>query len=215
MSFKLSQYDIKEIFFCLAKAFNKKRDFLNELDSKIGDGDHGLTMSRGFNAVSNYIHEHPDLSISSILTNGGLRFNEETGSTIGILIFSAMREAGKAMEGKDLIDLKDLKNMLLASIKAVQKRGKSSKGQKTILDTLIPVFEYVNDHINKKDESIIIKEGIKIAFQAAESTKKLESQIGRARWFKDRSIGVIDPGAYSGYLIIKVIGKYVLKISKA
>ena len=210
MSCKLNQYDNKEIIFRFAKAFNQERDFLNELDSKIGDGDHGITMSRGFNAVSNYIHKNPDLSISSILTNGGLRFNEETGSTIGILIFSAMREASKTVEEKDLIDLKDLKNILLASIKAIQKRGKSSKGQKTILDTLIPVLDYLNDHMNKKDESIVIKEGMEIAFQAAESTKELESQIGRARWFKNRSIGVIDPGAYSGFLIVKTIGEYLL-----
>jgi len=48
-----------------------------------------------------------------------------------------------------------------------------------------------------------------VAYQSAEETKDLEPQIGRSRWFKERSIGVIDPGAYTGYLIIKTIGEYI------
>ena len=61
------------------------------------------------------------------------------------------------------------------------------------------------------EESLIIKEMIKKAFEGAESTKKLESQIGRAKWFSDRSVGVMDPGAYTGYLILNIIGEYIIK----
>jgi len=100
--------------------------------------------------------------------------------------------------------------MLQTSIEAIKKRGKASRGQKTILDSLIPSLEYLEKQKSKIEESLIIKGMIKKAFESAESTKNLESQIGRAKWFRDRSVGVMDPGAYTGYLIIKTIGEYII-----
>jgi len=211
MAIQLQQEDVKKIFVQLAETFNSKKDFLNDLDSKIGDGDHGLSMSRGFNAVMKTIEKIPDLTISDMLTKGGMQFNEVTGSTIGILIFSAMRAASLAVKDKETLKLKDLQNMLQASIEAIKKRGKASKGQKTILDSLIPTLEYLEKQNARIEESLIIKGMIKKAFEGAESTKKLESQIGRAKWFSDRSVGVMDPGAYTGYLILNTIGEYITK----
>ena len=207
---RLQKEDIREIIFQLTDTFNQEKDFLNDLDSKIGDGDHGLSMSRGFNAISKYIAKNPDISISDILIKGGIQFNEVTGSTIGILMFSAMRAAGKAMQDKSDIDLRDLRKMLAVSIEAIQNRGKSSRGQKTILDSLIPTLEYLESKKND-NKSKVIKDTINIAYQSAQSTKELESQIGRAKWFKERSVGVMDPGAYTGYLMIKTIGEYILE----
>jgi len=211
MAIQLQQEDVKKIFIRLAETFNVEKDFLNDLDSKIGDGDHGLSMSRGFNAVIKTIEKSPELTISDMLTKGGMQFNEVTGSTIGILIFSAMRAAGLAVKDKETLNLKDLQNMLQTSIEAIKKRGKASRGQKTILDSLIPSLEYLEKQKSKIDESLIIKGTIKKAFDGAESTKNIESQIGRAKWFRDRSVGVMDPGAYTGYLIIKTIGEYIIR----
>ncbi len=211
MAIQLQQKDVKKLFIQLTETFNREKDFLNDLDSKIGDGDHGLSMSRGFNAVMETIEKSPDLTISDMLTKGGMQFNEVTGSTIGILIFSAMRAAGLVVKDKEKINLKDLQNMLHASLEAIKKRGKALKGQKTIVDSLIPVLEYLENQENKKAEPKIVREIIEVAYQGAESTKELESQIGRARWFKERSIGVIDPGAYTGYLMIKTIGDYIIE----
>ena len=210
MAILLQQEDIKKILLKLADVFNKEKDFLNELDSKIGDGDHGLSMYRGFNAIVQYLEKYPDLSISDILTKCGMQFNEATGSTIGILIFSAMQSAGLAVKDSVIINLKNLKIMLQASIEAIKKRGKASKGQKTILDSLIPSLEYLEKNNNTTDDIYVIKGMIQKAFEGAESTKELKSQIGRAKWFKNRSIGVIDPGAYTGHLIIKTIGEYMI-----
>lgn len=211
MAIQLQQEDIKKIFIQLAETFNKEKDYLNDLDSKIGDGDHGLSMSRGFNEVIKTIEKSPELTISDLLIKGGMQFNEATGSTIGILIFSAMRAAGLAVKDKVALNLEDLQNMLQAAIEAIKKRGKASKGQKTILDSLIPALEYLEEQNAQIEESLIIKGMIKNALEGAESTKKLESQIGRAKWFSDRSVGVMDPGAYTGYLIIKIIGECILE----
>jgi dihydroxyacetone kinase-like protein len=211
MAMQLQQTDIKKIIIQLAETFNREKDFLNDLDSKIGDGDHGLSMSRGFNAVRETVEKNPDLTISDLLIKGGMQFNEVTGSTIGFLIFSAMRAAGLVVKDKETINLKDLQNMLQASIEAIKKRGKASKGQKTILDSLIPALEYLEEQNAQVKESLVIKEMVKKALEGAESTKKMESQIGRAKWFSDRSVGVMDPGAYTGYLILNTIGEYTTK----
>ena len=211
MAIQLQQEDVKKIITRLADTFNRQKDFLNDLDSKIGDGDHGLSMSRGFNTVMETAEKNPGLAISELLTEGGMQFNEVTGSTIGILIFSAMRAAGLVVKDKDTINLKDLQNMLQAAIEAIKKRGKASKGQKTILDSLVPSLEYLEEQNAKTDEALVIKEMVKKALEGAESTKNLESQIGRAKWFSDRSVGVMDPGAYTGYLILNTIGGYITK----
>lgn len=214
MAIQLQQEDVKKIFVQLAETFNREKDFLNDLDSKIGDGDHGLSMSRGFNAVMKTIEKSPDLTISDMLTKGGMQFNEATGSTIGILIFSAMRTAGLVIKDKESIDIKDLEFMFEAAVKAIIKRGKASAGQKTMLDSLVPSLEYLKKgekNNMKKDEISIVKQMVEKAYKGATSTKQMEPTIGRAKWFKNRSIGVIDPGAYSSYLIIKTIGDYIIK----
>ncbi|MDD4362727.1 MAG: dihydroxyacetone kinase subunit L, partial [Atribacterota bacterium] len=144
-------------------------------------------------------------------SKGGMQFNEVTGSAIGILIFSAMRACSLVIKDKKVILFDDLKKMLEAGIEAIKKRGKAERGQKTILDSLIPVVEYLNSVENTDDERKIIKEAIEIADRSAEETIQMEPQIGRARWFKERSVGVKDPGAHSGYLIINTVGNYILE----
>lgn len=214
MHVKLDKEDIYNILKNLSNVFKNEKDLLNDLDSKIGDGDHGLSMSRGFDAINKYLVKHSDLNISDILIQGGMQFNEVTGSTIGILIFSAMRAAGLAIKNKESIDIKDLKFMLEEAVKAIMKRGKASVGQKTMLDSLVPSLEYLKESQKnnmKKDEISIVKQMVEKAYKGVESTKQMESTIGRAKWFKNRSVGVIDPGAYSSYLIIKTIGDYIIK----
>jgi dihydroxyacetone kinase-like protein len=220
MSFKLNAQDIKKMIEKLALVFENQKDYLNELDSKIGDGDHRLSMSRGFSAITKYIQKNDLINIADILVKGGIQFNEATGSTIGILIFSAMRSAGLAIKNKEFIDLKDLSVMFDEAIKAIIKTGKASVGQKTILDTFMPTFKFFSGQINnnlkkdkedKEDDAEIIKKTIAIAYKSTKSTEQMKSNIGRAKWFSNRSLGIIDPGAFSGYLIIKTIGEFILE----
>ena len=210
---KLRVSDFKKIIERLSIVFEEQKDYLNDLDTKLGDGDHGLSMSRGFSAMNSYLKERPNLTIQSLLTEGGMHFNEITGSTIGILIFSAMRAAGRVAIDKESVDLITLTIMLEEAIKAIKKRGKADVGQKTMLDSLVPAINTLQDGLKSHQESEykIIQDTIKSAFDGAESTKKMKSSIGRAKWFVNRSIGVLDPGALSGYLIIKTFGEYIIE----
>ena len=211
MPLTLKTDDVAAILTKLAEVFEQNKDHLNDLDTKIGDGDHGLSMARGFGAVAKYVKEKAPATISTMLMDCGMQFNEAAGSTIGILMFSAMREAGKGIKDKEEVTLSDLAAMLEAAIQGIMKRGKAQVGQKTILDSLHPALVALQQGIGSgRDEEKLVAAVIQAAADGAEKTRDLRPEVGRARWFSERSQGQIDPGAVSGHLIIKTVGEYLL-----
>jgi dihydroxyacetone kinase-like protein len=217
VSMILSTEDVRSIIKRLAEVFEENKERLNDLDTKLGDGDHGRSMSLGFFAVSSYVKDNPQLTIKQMLMDGGMRFNDAAGSTIGILIFSAMREAGKALGEREQIGLADLKEMLDAAISGIVKRGKAAVGQKTILDSLDPALQVLQEGLKSSmaDETALIQSVIEAASAGAESTRAMKPAIGRAKWFVERSQGEIDPGAVSGALIIRTVCEYLLEKNTA
>jgi len=213
MSLVLKTDDVRNILNQLAELFSENKEKLNRLDTKVGDGDHGRSMDLGFSAVSNFIKDKPDLTIRQMLMDGGMQFNEAAGSTIGILMFSAMREAGKAAGDREEIGLTDLKEMLDGAINAIMKRGKSELGQRTILDSLHPGLQALEAGLadGAADEAALIKSVIEAAQAGAEKTREMQPGVGRARWFVERAEGEIDPGAVSGALMIEAVGNYLTK----
>jgi len=211
MPLTLKPEDVAAILNKLAEVFEESKDHLNDLDTKIGDGDHGLSMARGFTAVAKYVKEKAPATISALLMEGGMQFNEAAGSTIGILMFSGLREAGKVVKDKEEATLSDLAAMLEAAIQGIMKRGKARVGQKTILDSLHPALEALQQGLGSgMDEEKLVAAVIQAAADGAEKTRDLRPEAGRARWFSERSQGQIDPGAVSGHLIIKTAGEYLL-----
>jgi dihydroxyacetone kinase-like protein len=211
MPLTLNARDVAAILNKLAEVFEQNKDHLNDLDTKIGDGDHGLSMARGFAAVAKFVKEKAPATISAMLMEGGMQFNEAAGSTIGILMFSGMREAGKAVKDKETVTLPDLAAMLEAAIQGIMKRGKAQVGQKTILDSLYPALVVLQQGIESGlAEEKLVAQVIQAAADGAERTRDLQPEAGRARWFSERSQGQIDPGAVSGHLIIQTVGEHLL-----
>jgi phosphoenolpyruvate---glycerone phosphotransferase subunit DhaL len=203
---ELRAADLPGIARSLAGAFEENRDRLNELDARIGDGDHGLSMARGFSALASRFEEAPPASVGEALLQGGTLFNEISGSTIGILLFSAMRESGKAAAGKDCLGLADLALMLEAAIGGIRKRGKAEPGQKTILDSLHPALLALQAGLAEgRPEEEVLRAAARAADEGAERTRGMDPVVGRARWFQERSKGELDPGAVSGAIIVKTV----------
>jgi len=211
MAVSVKPEDTAAILDRLAEVFEQQKDHLNNLDTKIGDGDHGLSMARGFGAAARHVREKFPDTIAAMLMEGGMQFNEAAGSTIGILMFSAMREAGKAAGEKTEVTLYDLASMLEAAVQGIMKRGKAQVGQKTILDSLHPALHVLQAGLaSRADERKLLADVIQAAADGAEATRDLKPEAGRARWFSERSVGQIDPGAVSGHLIIKTVVEYLL-----
>lgn len=198
-----SREEVIQIIKEIAAEMGKNKDYLTELDSAIGDADHGINMSRGFKSVLEKLPQFEDKCIGTILKTVGMVLVSTVGGASGPLYGTAFMYAGKEVTGKKKIELIDLKKVFQAALDGVIKRGKAQVGDKTIVDTLSPVVDYLKSNLDSKSKEEILKNIEEIANRGMESTKPLVASKGRASFLKERSRGHLDPGAVSCYLMIK------------
>ncbi|HEX7562622.1 MAG TPA: dihydroxyacetone kinase subunit DhaL [Bradyrhizobium sp.] len=177
----------------LAAAMIEHADELTSLDQAIGDGDHGLNMKRGFEAVLATLPGLADKSLPEMLKAIGMTLVMKVGGASGPLVGTFFMELGKALPEQpsraDLVAATD------TAINAVKARGRSDAGQKTLLDVLVPVQGVLADG---GDARAIAAE----AAQAAARTTPMLAIRGRASFLGERSIGHMDPGSRSASLLI-------------
>lgn len=196
-----------------AQVMAENKTHLTELDSPIGDSDHGNNMDRGFKAVVAQLPEGDD--IGALLKATAMALISKVGGAAGPLYGTFFLEASKPLMGRSEIDEDHLTAILDGGIEGVKKRGKSDAGMKTMLDALIPAATTCRDYI--ENEGTILS-GLHAAAQAAETGMKdtipMQAQRGRASYLGARSIGHQDPGATSGYLIVKALADVVAEASE-
>ena len=197
-----------KVFDCLkliGERIIASRDFLTDLDREIGDADHGVNMARGFQAVLEKVPQD-DADVGAVLKKTGMTLLSTVGGASGPLYGTAFMEAGKVVAGKDELGPGDFKSMLEAAIAGIQRRGKAVRGEKTMLDALIPALEA---YAGKLDAGADFPEAMREACAAArvgvEFTKTIRATKGRASYLGDRSIGHQDPGATSATLVLEAI----------
>jgi len=177
----------------LAVAVIEHADELTSLDQAIGDGDHGLNMKRGFEAVLATLPALADKSMPEMLKAIGMTLVMKVGGASGPLVGTFFMELGKALPEEparaDLVAATD------KAITAVKARGRSEAGQKTLLDVLVPVQDIF---AAGGDATAIAAE----AAEAAERTTPMLATRGRASFLGERSIGHMDPGSRSASLLI-------------
>jgi phosphoenolpyruvate---glycerone phosphotransferase subunit DhaL len=177
----------------LAVSVIEHADELTSLDQAIGDGDHGLNMKRGFEAVLATLPALADKSMPEMLKAIGMTLVMKVGGASGPLVGTFFMELGKALPEEparaDLVAATD------KAITAVKARGRSEAGQKTLLDVLVPVQAIF---AAGGDATAIAAE----AAEAAERTTPMLATRGRASFLGERSIGHMDPGSRSASLLI-------------
>ena len=177
----------------LAVAVIEHADELTSLDQAIGDGDHGLNMKRGFEAVLAALPALADKSPPEMLKAIGMTLVMKVGGASGPLVGTFFMELGKALPEQptraDLVAATD------RAIDAVKARGRSEAGQKTLVDVLVPVQVIF---AAGGDATAIAAE----AAEAAERTTPMLATRGRASFLGERSIGHMDPGSRSASLLI-------------
>lgn len=193
---------IKEI----GNVIQKEKDFLTELDSFIGDADHGINMARGFKEVEKKLPGLEDKDVGTILKTVGMTLVSTVGGASGPLYGTAFMKAGMAIGAKNDIDGADFITALNAAVEGIKMRGKSHEGEKTMLDALIPALNTIKKvYEENKDFKAALEQGIKAAEEGVEYTKTIIATKGRASYLGERSIGHQDPGATSSYLMLKAI----------
>ncbi|MET4385391.1 dihydroxyacetone kinase-like protein [Bradyrhizobium sp. F1.4.3] len=182
----------------LAESVIQHAEELTSLDQAIGDGDHGLNMKRGFEAVLATLPGLADRSLQEMLKSIGMTLVMKVGGASGPLVGTFFMELGKALPEQptraDFVAATDI------AINAVKARGRSEAGQKTLLDVLVPVQAVLAEG---GDARAIALEAV----QAADRTKPMLAIRGRASFLGERSIGHMDPGSRSVSLLIGAAAK--------
>lgn len=195
-----------EILTQIAVKIDENKGYLSELDATIGDGDHGINMSKGFKAVTEKLKEDDGVDIAGILKKTGMALVSTVGGASGPLYGTAFMKSSMSVNGKTEIDIKDFSNMLKDALDGIKMRGKAKAGEKTMIDALEPALGAINKGIEQGLES---KEILKLAKEAAyngvEYTKTIIATKGRASYLGERSIGHQDAGATSSALILETI----------
>ena len=193
----------------IAERIIDNKEYLTELDREIGDADHGVNMARGFQAVLEKV-PRDNANIGEVLKKTGMTLLSTVGGASGPLYGTAFMEAGKAAAGKESLEAGDVPVILNAVIAGIQKRGKAVRGEKTMLDALIPAAESFTE---KMEASSDLSEAMDAACAAArdgvEFTKTIRATKGRASYLGDRSIGHQDPGATSATLIMEAVRDFL------
>lgn len=202
--------DVVAILEKMAADMEASKDYLTELDAAMGDGDQGVTMTIGFRAIKEKLPELKGKDIGTILIQSGLTFNRTAASTIGALLATAFGRAGREVRDRSVISLPELVAMAKAAQAGLYERGKAEVGDKTLMDTVVPLVRALEEAYNK---GASMPEALKLSLAAAEegmrSTIPLKAKLGRAAWIAERSVGNQDPGATSFYLMWKSAVEYL------
>jgi dihydroxyacetone kinase-like protein len=190
-------------------AVEAEADHLTQLDSAIGDGDHGVNMTRGFRAVSEALAgAEGDEPPGKVLIRAGKTLVSSVGGASGPLWGTALRRAGRALGDAESLDGDRLVVALDAALKAVQELGAAVPGDKTMVDALTPAVASLRSGLEAGDSlERALAAAAEAAAEGARATVPMQARKGRASYLGERSIGHQDPGATSTALIVLALGR--------
>ncbi|MEX0168374.1 dihydroxyacetone kinase subunit DhaL [Streptomyces sp. LMG1-1-1.1] len=182
----------------VAEVVEREADRLTELDSAIGDADHGANLKRGFAAVAETLAKEPPTTPGAVLGTAGRQLISTVGGASGPLYGTLLRRTGKTLGDDERINRAQLAEALGAGVAAVSQLGGAQVGDKTMLDALVPAVE-----------------GLRTSFDAARAaaeegalgTVPLRARKGRASYLGERSVGHQDPGATSSALLFSTLAE--------
>jgi len=194
-----------------AATVRAQRDYLTQLDSAIGDGDHGTNMDRGFAAVEKALAgQNGDLPPGRLLIVAGKTLVSTVGGASGPLWGSALRAAGRSLGDAQTFGGDELSAALDAAIAAVVDLGAATPGDKTMVDALVPASDALKRSLGAEVPlELAIAAASEAAEEGARATVPLLARKGRASYLGERSIGHQDPGATSAALILRALERVV------
>jgi phosphoenolpyruvate---glycerone phosphotransferase subunit DhaL len=190
-------------------------DYLTQLDAAIGDGDHGINMRRGFDAVGKALAAQGNgVPGGRLLIVAGKTLVATVGGASGPLWGSALRRAGRALGDAETFDGEQLAAALDAALEGVVELGAAAPGDKTMVDALTPATTMLHESLGA---GLALDAALAAAAEAAaagaEATVPMQARKGRASYLGERSIGHQDPGATSAAIILAALSTSVSRES--
>lgn len=208
----LTAEDLKTFLKNVVAVIEEQKEYLCELDRKLGDGDHGVTMSIGWQAVKGQLEQDlkDEQDCGKICSVTGRTFLSAVGSSVGPLYATGFLRGAKVVQGKSELTDQELKDFWVAFIEGIKERGKAEVGDKTMVDTLQPALESLQADFEQSNHFLsAFSKAVTAAEQGMESTKEMLSKRGRSSRLGERSLGTKDPGATSAYFILAAFLKTI------
>lgn len=206
---ELNAADARNMLLYIADKIIAGKPYLTEIDSVIGDGDHGIGMAGGMQkAKRKLLRMEDETNAYAVFEAAGNAMLMSMGGASGVIFGSLFLAGAKGMKPKEVLTAADLAKMERMSLLAIQERGKAEVGDKTMVDALAPAVEAM-----EKAASGSLLDMLKAAEEAArqgmEDTKKYVARFGRAKSLMERAIGHQDAGATSVWLIFQGMREFV------
>ena len=207
---ELSLSETKEMFLYVAEQMIASKDILTKADMAIGDGDHGIGMANGFQAVMDKLNAEEFTSLGGMSKAIGVALMMSIGGASGAIFGTLYQGAAKPLAKHTTFSSTALSILLQTGLEAVIKRGKANPGDKTMVDALAPAAK----EAQKQCDSDLLEALTAVSMaaqQGMEATKDMIAKVGRAKSLNERSLGHIDPGAISTHLQLNFMARFVAK----
>lgn len=201
--------NLREFFIQAARDIAQAKEELTCLDAQAGDGDLGVNMEAGFQAVADQIEKEGPETLQKAFFTAGVTINSVSPSTLGTMISVVFQSFSKDCEAVKEIDPEYFSVMLKNAAKMMMNLGGAKPGDKTILDSLCPYMDFVAEHAH--DGRTLWQEAAQKAKEAADATAQLVPSIGRARMYGEKAKGIRDGGAVLFAVLAKSLGDYLVK----
>jgi len=190
----------------IASVVQDQRDHLTQLDSAIGDADHGINLARGFSAVQAALAAADTPTPGSVLRLTGSTLISKVGGASGPLYGTAFRRAAKTLGDDSEVELPAVAEALAAALDGIKRLGAASEGDKTMVDALAPAVAAFSKAVSEGAAAPAALAALTDAADAgAHDTMEMQARKGRASYLGPRSVGHEDPGAASAALMLHAL----------
>jgi dihydroxyacetone kinase-like protein len=193
----------------LSAILEENRDYLTELDSAIGDADHGINICRGFAAALDSAEKADPSDLSALFKVISVALIKNTGGASGALYGTFFMKLGATLKGENASPT-EFYDAVSAGVAGIMQLGHSTPGEKTMLDTFAPVLEAMKTSLDSETDFKTFAAALpNAAKEGSDSTIPMLATKGRASYLGERSVGHLDPGSVSAYMIFSALSKAV------
>ena len=194
----------------LAAVYDQNKDYLTQLDSAIGDADHGINMARGFAAAKTAIADKPPENLAALCKTVSMTLIKTVGGASGPLYGTLFMKMGPALGNGDSAGIDALAKAFADGVEGIKKMGKSQGGEKTMLEAWLPALASLDASAKDgSDDKKALDAAVAAAEQGMKDTIPMLATKGRASYLGERSKGHQDPGATSTFLMLKTLAESV------
>ena len=200
--------DVEFVVNSITDTVLENETYFGELDAVAGDGDFGYSLARGFEIVKQDWDNYDRTDPGVFLTKVAMAISARIGGTSGPIWGTAILRVGTALKGKETFEAADVVKGLRASVEGIKARGKAELGDKTLLDSLVPAIDTLEEQVHAGASPAEAVAAMAVtARKAADETAKLQARRGRASYTGERSIGSVDAGATAIAVLLEALAK--------